>query len=378
MSAGRAGEGQLGGAAAGGAPGGGPVRDIDRILQTAIEKNATDVHLQVGLPPVFRIQKKLVQFDKERLSAADVEKLVFDIMSDHQKRLFMEKLDHDFSYGVAGLARFRVNVFRQRDTVAAALRRIPYDIPPVEALGLPPAVIELTRLRQGLVLVTGATGQGKSTTLASLLDRINQERQVHIVTLEDPIEYLFQHKSSIVVQRGLGTDSISFATGLRSALREDPDVILVGEMRDFHTIEAALVAAETGHLVFATLHTKTPAQGIDRVVDVFPPHQQQQVRVQLANVLHAILTQQLLVRKDDTGLVLALEMLVANPAIRNLIREGKTYQIQSILQTGQAAGMTTMEQSLKALYDKGLISYEDAVQHAFDTRELARLMGRTF
>jgi twitching motility protein PilT len=353
------------------------VRDIDRILHMAIEKNATDIHLQAGLPPVFRVQKKLVQYDAAKLNAEAIEKLVFDIMNEHQKRLFHEKLDHDFSYGVAGLARFRVNVFRQRDTVAAALRRIPFDIPPVEALGLPTQVIELTRLRQGLVLVTGATGQGKSTTLASLLDRINLERQVHIVTLEDPIEYLFQHKSSIVVQRELGTDSISFATGLRSALREDPDVILVGEMRDFHTIEAALTAAETGHLVFATLHTKTPAQGIDRVVDVFPPHQQQQVRVQLANVLHAIVTQQLLVRKDGDGLVLAIEMLVANPAIRNLIREGKTYQIQSLLQTGQSAGMMTMEQSLKALFDKGLITWDDAVQHSFDTRELHRLVGRT-
>ena len=353
------------------------VRDIDRILHTAIEKNATDIHLQAGLPPVFRVQKKLQQYDVDKLSADSVEKLVFDIMTDHQKRLFHEKLDHDFSYGVAGLARFRVNVFRQRDTVAAALRRIPFDIPPVESLGLPGQVIELTRLRQGLVLVTGATGQGKSTTLASLLDRVNQDRQVHIVTLEDPIEYLFQHKSSIVVQRELGTDSISFATGLRSALREDPDVILVGEMRDFHTIEAALTAAETGHLVFATLHTKTPAQGIDRVVDVFPPHQQQQVRVQLANVLHAIVTQQLLVRKDGDGLALAIEMLVANPAIRNLIREGKTYQIQSLLQTGQATGMMTMEQSLKGLYEKGVITYDDAVQHAFDARELARLTGRS-
>jgi twitching motility protein PilT len=352
------------------------VREIDRILHVAIDKNATDIHLQAGLPPVYRVQKKLLQYGGAKLAPDEVEKLVFDIMSDHQKRLFMEKLDHDFSYGVAGLARFRVNVFRQRDTVAAALRRIPFDIPPVESLGLPSQVIELTRLRQGLILVTGATGHGKSTTLASLLDRINQERQVHIVTLEDPIEYLFQHKSSIVVQRELGTDSISFATGLRSALREDPDVILVGEMRDFHTIEAALTAAETGHLVFATLHTKTPAQGIDRIVDVFPPHQQQQVRVQLANVLHAIVTQQLLVRKDGEGLVLALEMLIANPAIRNLIREGKTFQIQSIIQTGQSAGMMTMEQSLKAMLDKGLITYDDAVQHAFDIRELSRLTGR--
>ena len=205
---------------------------------------------------------------------------------------------------------------------------------------------------------------------------MNQERALHIVTLEDPIEYLFRHKQSVVVQRELGTDVVSFAGGLRAALREDPDVIFVGEMRDFHTIEAALTAAETGHLVFSTLHTKTPAQAIDRIVDVFPPHQQQQVRVQLANVLHSILTQQLLVRKDGAGLVVAVEQLVANPAVRNLIREGKTFQLQSLIQTGSAVGMVTMEQSLKSLHDRGLISYEDALENALDPRELNRLMGR--
>jgi twitching motility protein PilT len=349
---------------------------IEQILQVAIQKNATDIHLQAGLPPVYRVQKRLIHFDEPKLNGEQVQGLVFEMMNDHQKRMFQEKMDYDFSYGVQGLARFRVNIFRQRDTVAAALRRIPFEIPPVESLGLPPQVLELTRLRRGLVLVTGATGQGKSTTLAALIDRINQDARVHIVTLEDPIEYLFQHKGSIVVQRELGTDVVSFAGGLRACLREDPDVIFVGEMRDFQTIEAALTAAETGHLVFATLHTKTPAQGIDRVVDVFPPHQQQQVKVQLANVLHAIMTQQLLVRKDGSGLVVAVELLLTTPAIRNLVREGKTYQIQSLIQTGVSQGMMTMEMSLKALLDRGLITYEDALEHAFDPKELNRLLGR--
>jgi twitching motility protein PilT len=352
------------------------VKALDQILETAIKKNATDIHLQVGLPPVYRIQRKLVAFDADRLTADKTQELVFSIMTDQQKRIFREKLDYDFSYGVQGLARFRINAFMQRDTVAAALRRIPYDIPPMDSLGLPPMVLELTRLKRGFVLVTGATGQGKSTTLAALIDRINMDRQVHIVTLEDPIEYLFQHKNSIVVQRELGTDTVSFASALRACLREDPDVIFVGEMRDFQTIEAALTAAETGHLVFATLHTKTPAQGIDRIVDVFPPHQQQQVKVQLANVLHGIMTQQLLVRKDGEGLVVAVELLLATPAVRNLIREGKTFQIQSMIQTGTSVGMQTMEQCLKGLYERGLISYEDALEHAFDSRELARIMGR--
>jgi twitching motility protein PilT len=353
------------------------VHPIDPILDAAIALNATDVHLQAGLPPVFRVQRGLVPKSSEVLSPRDVEDLVTSLMTDHQKRIFREKRDYDFSCSVPGRARFRVNAFHQRDTVAAALRRIPFEIPTPESLGLEASVIELTRLKRGLVLITGATGHGKSTTLASLIDRINGERTLHIVTIEDPIEYLFRHRQSVVVQRELGTDVSSFAAGLRAALREDPDVIFVGEMRDFATIEAALTAAETGHLVFSTLHTKTPAQGIDRIVDVFPPHQQQQVRVQLANVLHAVVTQQLLVRKDGDGLVVAVEQLNATPAARNLIREGKTFQMQTLIQTGAAAGMSTMEQSLKALHERGLISYEDAMDHAFDPRELARLLGRT-
>jgi twitching motility protein PilT len=353
-----------------------PATKLDPILRLAIELNATDIHVQVGLPPMFRVRGKLVAHQSGRLSAEQCEALVFSIMSEDQKKSFGERLDCDFSHGITGLARFRINVFRQRASVAAAFRRIPYQIPAIEQLGLPASVLELTRLKRGLILVTGATGQGKSTTLASVLDRMNQERQLHIVTLEDPIEYLFEHKSSIVVQREVGIDTLSFASALRACLREDPDVILVGEMRDVSTIESALTAAETGHLVFATLHTKTPAQGIDRIVDVFPPHQQQQARVQLANVLHAVLTQQLLPRRDNEGMALAMEMLMITSAIRNLIREGKTFQIQSLLQTGASSGMLTMEQSLKGLVDKRWISADDALESCFDPKEMARLLGR--
>jgi twitching motility protein PilT len=274
------------------------------------------------------------------------------------------------------VARFRINVFRERDAVAGAFRRFPLEIPTPEQLGLPAAVVDLAKLRRGFVIFTGAAGQGKSTSLASLLDRINHEREAHIVTLEDPIEYVFGHRSSIVVQREVGTDTLSFDGALRAALREDPDVILVGEMRDAATVEAALTAAETGHLVFATLHTQNAAQSIDRIVDVFPPHQQSQTRIQLANVLRAVVTQQLLTRRDAPGLCLAMEVLLATAAIRNLIRDAKTYQIQSMLQTGVAAGMITMEASLKALHDRGMIGAEDAMANAIDTHEMARLLGR--
>ncbi len=350
--------------------------ELDEILQLAAKRNASDVHLQVGLPPVLRIQTRLVPLDGEKLTAEAAESLVFSIMSEQQKKLFHERLDFDFSHAVPGVARFRVNVFTQRDTVAAAFRLIPHEIPAPEMLGLPGAVIELAQLRRGFVLFTGAAGQGKSTSLAALLDRINRERRVHIITLEDPIEYVFQHRSGVVVQRELGSDMRDFASALRVTLREDPDVILVGEMRDFQTVEAALLAAETGHLVFATLHTQSAAQTIDRIVDVFPPHQQPQTRIQLAGVLQAVVTQQLILRKDGGGLSLVVEFLRANAAIRNLIREGKSHQIQSVLQTGVAAGMITMESSLKGLVDRGHITAEDAMERAFDHREMARLLGQ--
>jgi twitching motility protein PilT len=352
------------------------VGELNEILRFASKRNASDVHLQVGLPPVLRIQTQLVPMDSGKLSGEEIEGLVFPIMSEGQKKLFHERLEYDFSYGMPGVARFRVNVFKQRDTLAAAFRRFPPEVPTPEMLGLPAAVVELTSLKRGFVLFTGAAGQGKSTSLAALLDRINRDRRVHIITLEDPIEYEFQHRSSVVVQRELGNDMLDFATALRATLREDPDVILVGEMRDFHTVEAALIAAETGHLVFATLHTHNAAQSIDRIVDIFPAHQQQQTRLQLANVLNAVVSQQLLLRRDGGGLWLAVELLLVNPAIRNLIRDAKTFQIQSVLQTGVAAGMITMESSLKAARDRGIISEDDALERAFDPREMARLLGR--
>jgi len=352
------------------------VGEVDEILRVAVKRGASDVHIQVGLPPVLRIQTQLVPLDGEKLSAEATERLMFSIMSEQQTKLFHERTEFDFSHAVPGVSRFRVNIFTQRDSVAGAFRLIPHEIPAPETLGLPNAVIELAQLKRGFVLFTGAAGQGKSTSLAALIDRINRERRVHIITLEDPIEYVFQHRSSVVVQRELGTDMRDFATALRVTLREDPDVILVGEMRDFHTVEAALTAAETGHLVFATLHTATAAQSIDRIVDVFPPHQQPQTRIQLAGVLQAVVTQQLILRKDGAGVVLAVEFLRANAAIRNLIREGKTHQIQSVLQAGVAAGMITMESSLKALCDRGLLREDDALEHAFDSKEMARLLGR--
>jgi twitching motility protein PilT len=352
------------------------VGDIEEILRLATKKNASDIHLQAGLPPVLRVQSRLVALDSEKLSAEAIERLIFSIMSEQQKEIFQDRLEFDFSYGLPGVGRFRINVFKQRNSVAAAFRHFPHEIPSPEALGLPSAVVELANLKRGFVLFTGAAGQGKSTSLAAMIDRINRDRQAHIITLEDPIEYVFHHKQSVVVQRELGKDMLDFASALRAALREDPDVILVGEMRDYQTIEAALIAAETGHLVLATLHTHNAAQSVDRIVDVFPPHQQQQTRTQLSNVLQAVVTQQLILRKDGGGLCLGVEFLLVNSAIKNLIRDAKTYQIQTVLQTGVAAGMITMESSLKALYDRGVITEDDALEHAFDAREMARVLGR--
>ena len=353
------------------------MNELDEILRLAVKRHASDVHIQAGLPPVLRILTRLVPLEAAALDAGATERLIFSIMSAEQQTWVRERREVDISYSLPGVARFRINVFLQRDSVAAAFRLIPLDVPSPADLGLPSRVVDLAKLKRGFVLLTGAAGQGKSTTIAALLEVINRVRPAHIITLEDPIEYIFPHEAGLVVQRELGRDTLSFAAALRAALREDPDVILVGEMRDFETIEAALTAAETGHLVFATLHTKTAAQSIDRIVDVFPPHQQPQVRAQLAHVLNAVVTQQLLVRRDGQGLCLAVEFMLVNPAIQNLIRDGKTYQIQSVLQTSSAAGMITMESSLKVLCDRGRITYEDALGAAHDPRELARLMGRS-
>ena len=350
---------------------------LDRVLTAARQLGASDVHLKAGLPPIFRIKGDLRTVrDVPALTREAIAQFAVHMMNDRQRADFEQNLDIDLAYGTPDGVRYRVNMFQQRGSVGMVLRLIPPEVPPFDRLNLPKTVLELADGSRGIILVTGATGSGKSTTLAAMIDYINTQHAYHIVTVEDPIEYTFRDKRSVLNQREIGVDTNSFATALRAALRQDPDVILVGEMRDFETAEIAMTAAETGHLVFATLHTKTPAQGIDRIVDVFPPHQQQQARVLLANVLHAVLTQQLIPRKDGEGIALAMEMLMVNPAIRNLIREGKTFQIQSLLQTGSSSGMLTMENSLKGLVEKGWISAEDAIEHCFDPKEMARLLGR--
>lgn len=338
------------------------IRGLDDILKIVVERGASDLHLQAGTPPMLRLHKHLLPIGTETLTGGGIEALVFPIMNDDQKAVFKQHMDFDFSYSVRGLARFRVNVFRQRGTMAVTMRRIPFNIPDLDSLGIPDSVKELTKLEKGFVLVTGPTGHGKSTTLAAIIDKINQERDVHTVTVEDPVEFLFQHRKGIVVQRELGEDTESFAHALRAVLREDPDIILVGELRDLETIGAALTAAETGHLVFGTLHTNSAPQSIDRIIDVFPAGQQGQIRVQLANVLSAIVTQQLLPRKDGNGLIVATEVLIATPAVRNLIRENKSYQIVSIMQTSGAAGMMTMEKSVRDLVARGLVAPEVAIR----------------
>ena len=344
-------------------------RSLDDILKIVVDRAASDLHLQAGTPPMLRLHKRLLPIGTDVMSGGAIEALVFPIMNDDQKAVFKQHLDLDFSYSVKGLARFRVNVFRQRGTMAATMRRIPFTIPDLDSLGLPEVVRNLTKLEKGFVLVTGPTGHGKSTTLAAMIDKINQERDVHTVTVEDPVEFLFQHRKGIVVQRELGEDTESFAHALRAVLREDPDIILVGELRDLETIAAALTAAETGHLGFGTLHTNSAPQSIDRIIDVFPAGQQGQIRVQLANVLSAIVTQQLLTRKDGNGLVVATEVLIATPAVRNLIRENKSYQIVSTMQTSGAKGMMTMEKCVKELVAKGIVAADVALRAGVNVKE---------
>ena len=349
---------------------------LNDLLNLTVEKGASDLHLTVGLPPVLRIHKELVFVGEEKLTPEDTAEMVFSIMKDDQKKVFKEKREYDFSFGLKGLARFRINVFYQRGSIAAAFRRIPFEIPALDSLGIPKIAHDIIEHERGLVLVTGPTGHGKSTTLAAMIDEINMKKSKHIITIEDPIEYLFQHKRSVIVQRELGSDTLSFPNALRASLREDPDVILVGEMRDYETMSTAITAAETGHLVFATLHTNSAAQSIDRIVDVFPPHQQAQVKAQLAAVLLATFSQQLIPRADNNGLALATEVLIATPAVSNLIREGKTFQIPSLIQTGAKIGMQTMEQSLKILVNKGMITYEQGIKYAFNKDNFVNLMGR--
>lgn len=349
--------------------------EINGLLSIALNKQASDLHLTVGVSPTLRLDGRIFPLDGQpKLMPSDTRELVFSMMNDKQKISFEERGELDFSYSIAGIGRFRVNAFRQRGSVAAAIRMISPKIMTLEELGMPAVLRELSFKPRGLVLVTGPTGSGKSTTLAAMIDLINQEQESHIITLEDPIEYLHSHKKSIVNQREIGLDSDSFASALRVSLRQDPDVLLVGEMRDMETISTAITAAETGHLVFATLHTSDAAQTIDRIIDVFPSYQQQQVRIQLSMSIQGIASQQLLPRLGLPGRVAAVEVMLTNPAIRNLIREGKTPQIYSIMQTSVQQGMQTMDAALRNLYIQGLISYEDALSYAADADNLSRML----
>ena len=354
------------------------MEDLQKLLETMIEKKASDIHITTGSPPQFRIDGKLVESGPNPLNASDTKRLCYSVLTDAQRHLFEEESELDFSFGIKGLSRFRGNVFIQRGAVAGAFRAIPYEILSFQELGIPSIVNEMLKKPKGLILVTGPTGTGKSTTLASMIDKLNSERNSHIITIEDPIEYLHRHKKSIVNQREVNSDTKSFGAALKHILRQDPDIILIGEMRDLETIETALVVAETGHLTFATLHTNSCVETINRVIDVFPPHQQPQVRAQLSFVLEGVLTQVLLPKAREPGRCLAVEIMIPNPAIRNLIREDKLHQIYSQMQVGQAKyGMQTMNQSLFSLYQRGLITLNDALERSHNLDELMGMLKAT-
>jgi twitching motility protein PilT len=349
--------------------------DFADLLMEVIKRRASDLHLSAGAPPTLRVRGRLVRIEGYPiLSAENTREIVYSILTGDQRQRLETNWQLDFAYSIPGQARFRVNAYYQRGAIGAAFRLIPVDLTSIDALGLPQAVHEFTRKPRGFVLVTGPTGSGKSTSLAAMIDEINSTREEHIMTIEDPIEFLHAHKKCLVNQRELGSDAASFADALKAALRQDPDVILVGEMRDLETISTALTAAETGHLVFATLHTQDTAQTIDRVIDVFPPSQQGQVRMQLSVSLQGIMTQQLLPTADGSGRVVACEVLVPNAAVRNLIREGKTHQIYSVLQTGSAHGMQTMDAALAGLIRSGKVSQQLAESRSSSPEELRRLL----
>ena len=349
--------------------------DFADVLLEVLALNASDLHITAGSPPMVREKGRLHSLDYPVLSSQQTREIVYSILTNDQRKKLENEWQIDFAYSIPGKARFRVNAYFQRASIGAAFRLIPNEMPALDDLGLPAVLREFTKKPRGFVLVTGPTGSGKSTTLAAMLDVINRERQQHIMTIEDPIEFLHTHKTCIVNQRELGSDAQSFSLGLKAALRQDPDVILVGEMRDLDTIATALTAAETGHLVFATLHTQDTAQTVDRIVDVFPPAQQHQVRVQLSVALQGIVTQDLLPTADGSGRCCACEVLVPTPAVRNLIREGKTHQIYSVLQTGGAHGMQTMDAALADLVRRQMITRELAESRSSSPEELRRLMG---
>ena len=350
---------------------------IQNLLQEMVQKGGTDLHITTQAPPTIRVHGKLQHLSYPPLTPAETKQIIYAILTDAQKHRFEEDLELDFSFGIKGIARFRANVFMQRGAVAGAFRLIPYEIRGFKELGLPPQVEKLCDKPRGLILVTGPTGSGKSTTLAAMIDKINKERHEHIVTIEDPVEYLHKHQNCIVNQRELHSDTHSFHNALRSVLREDPDVVLIGEMRDLETIESALKIAETGHLTFATLHTNSCVETINRIIDVFPQNQHSQVRTQLSFVLEGILCQSLLPRKDGRGRVLAVEIIIPKAGIRNLIREDKIHQIYSMMQTAQlTTGMQTYNQSLASLVQRGLITKEVALSRSSNPEELMDLLSR--
>jgi twitching motility protein PilT len=350
--------------------------DLVDILLEVLERDASDLHVAVGSPPLLRINGVLQALDAPKLGAAETRELVYSILTQEQRQRLENEWDIDFSYSLPGKARFRVNAYFQRNSLGAAFRLIPITVKRLEDLGLPRSLHQFTQKPRGFIIVTGPTGSGKSTTLAAMIDEINETRTQHIMTIEDPIEFLHHHKKCLVNQREVGADAQSFHRALRAALRQDPDVILVGEMRDTETISTALTAAETGHLVFATLHTQDAPKTIDRIIDVFPPHQQEQVRVQLATALMGVVTQQLLPTRDGRGRVVACEVLVPTPAVRNLVREGKTHQIYSVMQTGSQFGMQTMDAALVDLVRRGFITRETAEHRSSTPEELRRLLGQ--
>src|SRR6201996_1047405 len=347
---------------------------IEVLLDQVIKKKASDLHIQVGLPPMLRIDGALVAVTgADVLDEEAIEALIFSILDEDQKQILLKDKEFDFSFAYGDLGRFRVNAFHERGNLAAALRLIPNEILTIEQLGLPEIVNKFADYPRGLVLVTGPTGSGKSTSLAAMVHKINLEKAMHIITIEDPIEYTHKSIKSVVVQREVHYDTYSFSAALRSALREDPDVVLIGEMRDLETIASAITIAETGHLVFATLHTNSASQSIDRMIDVFPPHQQSQIRAQLSNILMAICSQRL-VPSIGGGRIAAAEILIATPAVRNIIREGKTHQLEAVIQTGAEFGMQSMDKTLVSLVHNGTISYDEARNYAVDLDELDRLM----
>ena len=347
---------------------------IEVLLEEVVRKKGSDLHLQVGLPPMLRVDGALMPVTgAEALTDEAVETLIFAILDEDQKQILLKDKEFDFSFAFGDLGRFRVNAFHERGNLAAAMRLIPNEILTIEQLGLPNIVNKFADYPRGLVLVTGPTGSGKSTTLAAMIHKINNERASHIITIEDPIEYTHRSKKSVIVQREVHYDTYSFSAALRSALREDPDVVLIGEMRDLETIASAITIAETGHLVLATLHTNSAAQSIDRMIDVFPPHQQPQIRSQLSNILMAIASQRL-IPAIGGGRIAAAEILVATPAVRNIIREGKSHQLEAVIQTGAEFGMQSMDKTLVGLIHEGTITYDEARNFAVDLDELDRLM----